>query len=116
MFNTKQKCIAFFLGLVMVPYAIEAAEAEGMDYLLGLKLEHPLVRLSVDGYVASRADEPCKLAIGAGHITDPLALHPAYRPDGSNCLTESIQGSGDYEFHRHKGWYTFSAETDAAFG
>lgn len=116
MLNTKLKYVALFLGLIMNPKAILAAETEGTDYLLGLTLEHPLVRVSVSEYVASRAGEPCKLAIGAGHITDPFALHPAYKPDGSNCLTESIQGSRDYTFHRHEGWHTFSAETDDAFG
>ncbi len=113
MLNTKLKYVLFFLGLIMSPQATPAAE---MGYLLGLGLEHPTVRKSVSDYVSARGGELCKLAIGAGHIADPMALHQAYRPDGSNCLTESIQGSGDYAFHRHEGWYTFSAETDAAFG
>ncbi len=90
--------------------------AEGTDYLLGLELEHHLVRENIADYVARQAGESCKLAIGAGHIADPMALRPAYKPGGSNCLTESIQGAGIYTFHRHTGWYTFSAEMDAAFG
>jgi hypothetical protein len=117
MLKIKLKHIAIFLGLIIIPNVIAAdAEAEGMDYLLGLKLEEPFVRLNVGEYVTGRAGKPCKLAIGAGHITDPLALHPAYRPGGSNSLTDSIQGSGDYTFHSHEGWYTFSAETDGPFG
>lgn len=122
MLNIKLKHVVFFLGLIMASFqampaaAASSSLAEDMGYLLGLDLKEPLVRVSIRDYISGRGEEICKLAIGAGHIADPMALHPAYKPGGSNCLTESIQGSGDYKFHGHEGWYTFSAETDAAFG
>ena len=93
--------------------AAQTAAAREIGYLLGLDLEEPIVRVSVGDY-ALRQKDTCKLAIGAGHILDPFKLHPVYQPDGSNCLTESIRGG--YDFHGHRGWYTFSAETDGAFG
>ena len=82
--------------------------------LQGLGLETPIIRVAVDDYVAGRGDQPSKLVIGAGHIESPDALHSEYLPDGGNSLTESLQGG--YEFHKHDGWSTFSAETDEPFG
>lgn len=127
MLNPKLKHVVFFLGLIMAPQAMPAAssspaaslgEVDAMrdGYFLGLRLEVPRVRQCVSDYTSRRAGQPCKLAIGAGHITNPMDLHPVYQPGGSNCLTESIQGSRDYTFHEHKDWYTFSAETDDPFG
>jgi hypothetical protein len=113
MANAKLKYLMFFLGIVMVPNAMSAVET---SFLAGLDLEDPLVRLSPEDYMQARGGANCKLVIGAGHIHDVNALHPEYRPDGGNALTESIQVSGSYDFHRHEGWYAFSAETDAAFG
>ncbi|MEI6627849.1 MAG: hypothetical protein WCN27_00360 [Alphaproteobacteria bacterium] len=112
MINKKLKCTLLFLGLILsAPKSVEAADEAG--YLLGLDLADPIVRVSVGDYALGQKDS-CKLAIGAGHILDPFKLHPVYQPDGSNCLTESIRGG--YGFHGHKDWYTFSAETDGAFG
>ena len=112
MINKKLKCTLLFVGLILsAPKSVEAADEAG--YLLGLDLADPIVRVSVGDYASGHKDS-CKLAIGAGHILDPLKLHPVYQPDGSNCLTKSIRGG--YGFHGHKDWYTFSAETDDAFG
>ena len=112
MINKKLKYTLLFLGLILsAPKSIAAAKEAG--YLLGLDLAEPMVRVSVGDYAQKHAGA-CKLAIGAGHILDPLELQPVYQTDGSNCLTESIRGG--YDFHVHKDWYTFSAETDGAFG
>ncbi len=93
---------------------LEPGENLNPPILLGLNLETPIVRHGISDYVLERRDQPCKLAIGAGHITDIDKLVPDYQPGGHNELTENIQGDND--FHEHRGWYTFSAETDSAFG
>lgn len=84
------------------------------DILQGFTLEVPVVRYDVNAYVEERAGQQSKLVIGAGHIHELRGLHPDYQPGGTNSLTESLQGG--YDFHKHEGWYTFSAETDYAFG
>ncbi|MEI7493067.1 MAG: hypothetical protein WCJ92_00510 [Alphaproteobacteria bacterium] len=104
----KKTTFLIILGLLSV------SQLNASGILQGLALETPIIRATVDDYVAGRGDEPCKLVIGAGHIENPDALHSEYLPDGGNSLTESLQGG--YEFHKHEGWYAFSAETDEPFG
>lgn len=106
MLNTKLKYVAFFLILMMAPKGA-AAGSEGI--LLGLTLEDPIFRKGIGQYILEHNDNR-KLVIGAGHIYDRNALHPIYQ----DALAPSMQGGDD--FHKHEGWYTFSAETDDAFG
>lgn len=125
----KTACL-IVLGLLAAINQVEATEEERKeacvgwrprsldlnlpDILQGLTLEVPVVRCSVNDYVEERVGKQSKLVIGAGHIWQLSELHPDYQPDGTNGLTESLQGG--YDFHKHEGWYTFSAETDHAFG
>lgn len=107
MMNKQVGKVILFLGILQSTFC--AAEI-----LQGLKLEEPMIRVSVISYIKERGAQSCKLAIGAGHISDPSKLHPDYQPEGDIGLTESIQG--DYDFHQHIGWYAVSAEADDAFG
>ncbi|MBX9806074.1 MAG: hypothetical protein K2Y18_10065 [Alphaproteobacteria bacterium] len=92
----------------------ELPEERKFDSLAGLNLNSPYVRLSLRKYDASCGENPRKLALGAGHIKDVNALHPAYQSTGSNCLTGDYDGG--YDFQRYEGWYTASAEIDNPFG
>lgn len=112
MFNKNFKKV--FLTIITIGFSPIVLGSVGI--LQGLKLENPSVKFSVNHYIASRGDQPKKLALGAGHINNIDDLHPDYRRNGGNSLTESLQGEDNYDFHKHEEWYTFSAETDAAFG
>lgn len=59
--------------IILGQLCISQLNASGILY--GLALETPIIRVTVDDYVAGRGDEPCKLVIGAGHIENPDALH-----------------------------------------
>ncbi|MEI7493066.1 MAG: hypothetical protein WCJ92_00505 [Alphaproteobacteria bacterium] len=104
----KKTTFLIILGLLSI------SQLTASEILQGLVLETPIIRGTVDDYVARRGDQPSKLVLGAGHIENPYALHPKYQPDGNNRLTESLQSG--YEFHKHERWYAFSAETDGPFG
>lgn len=103
----KTTCL-IILGLLSI------VQLNAADILQGLKLETPIIRRNIADYVAERGDQPSKLVVGAGHIQTLDDLHSEYQLDGGNRLTESLQGG--YDFHKHEGWYTFSAETDEPFG
>ena len=126
----KKTACLIVLGLLAVIQQVEATEAEREEacvgwrprsvdlklpnILQGLTLEMPVVRYTVNDYVEERTGQQSKLVIGAGHLHELGGLHLDYQPGGTNDLTESLQGG--YDFHKHEGWYTFSAETDYAFG
>jgi len=126
----KKTACLIVLGLLAVIHQVEATEEERKEacvgwrprsvdlklpnILQGLTLEMPVVRYTVNDYVEERTGQQSKLVIGAGHIQELGGLHLDYQPGGTNDLTESLQGG--YDFHKHEGWYTFSAETDYAFG
>lgn len=77
-------------------------------------LKTPFIRQSIKNYSEQCDTSPKKLALGAGHIYDIHSLHPEYQENGDNELTSDYLGG--YALHQHKGWYTVSAEVDAAFG
>ena len=106
MFNKIFKYTFFCIGVALIASKEISA---GEMILRGLTLQEPIVRSPIDRYISEHSDN-CKLALGAGHISDRNALHVIFR-DG--CLYPGMQGHDEH--HMHNGWYTFSAETDEAF-